>query len=39
MSHPEVKADMDLYRKVSELSDEKKEFVSAIIDLVRDFHE
>ena len=37
MTHPNVKKDMDLYNKITELSDEEKEFVSSIIDLVKNF--
>lgn len=37
MTHPDVKKDMDLYNKITELSEEEKEFVSSIIDLVKNF--
>ena len=37
MAHPNVKKDMDLYNKITELSEEEKEFVSSIIDLVKNF--
>ena len=35
MTHPDVKKDMDLYEKITELTDEEKEFISSIIDLVK----
>lgn len=37
MTHPNITKDMDLYTKISELSDEQKAFVSSIIDLVKNF--
>ena len=37
MTHPNVKKDMALYEKISVLSDEQKEFVSSIIDLLKNF--
>ena len=35
MTHPDVKKDMDLYEKITELTDEEKEFISSVIDLVK----
>ena len=35
MKHPDVKKDMDLYLKITSLSEEEKEFVSSIIDLLK----
>ena len=35
MTHPNVKKDMELYNKIAELSDEEKEFISSVIDLLR----
>ena len=37
MKHPDVKKDMDLYLKITSLSEEEKEFVSSIIDLLKNF--
>lgn len=35
MTHQNVKKDMELYNKIAELSDEEKEFISSVIDLLR----
>ncbi len=35
MTHPDVKKDMDLYEKITELTDEEKDFISSVIDLVK----
>ena len=37
MTHPNVKKDMELYNKITELSDEEKEFISSVIDLLKNF--
>ena len=37
MTHPNIKKDMELYEKITELSDEEKEFISSIIDLLKNF--
>ena len=35
MTHPNIRKDMDLYEKIAKLSEEQKEFISSIIDLVQ----
>lgn len=37
MTHPNIKKDMDFYQKITSLSEEQKEFVSSIIDLLKNF--
>ena len=37
MTHPNVKKDMELYEKITELSEEEKEFISSVIDLLKNF--
>ena len=36
MEHPEVAKNIELSEKINDLSDEKKEFLSSVIDLLRD---
>ena len=37
MTHPDIKNNIELYEKITELSDEKKAFISSVIDLLKDF--
>ena len=37
MTHPNVKKDMELYEKITKLSEEEKEFISSVIDLLKNF--